>query len=46
MCDTCNFNTMEVKIQNPDLFKDILKHGSQRTQNIPKNYETIILLSF
>lgn len=37
---------MEVKTQNPDLFKDILKHSSQRTQNIQKNYETLILLSF
>lgn len=35
MCNTCNFDTTEVKIQKPDLFKDILKHSSQRrAQNI------------
>lgn len=47
MCNTSNFNTMEVKIQKPDLFKDILKHSSQKkTQNIQKHYETLILLTF
>lgn len=46
MCNSCNFHTTEVKIKKPDLFKDILKHSSQRTQTIQKNNETLILLSF